>query len=301
MEDADTAPISGRKDQFKMKTTEKIALITGMNGFIGRHLADFLFSKNIKVAGLPRELLFDPTALKGYIEELKPNYIYHLAAAGNIQGRHTDDEIFISNIFGTYNLLTATKDIRYDAFINFSSLSVKLPVKTQYSATKLSAEYLCQVFAKNNNQPVVSVRPSTIYGEGEQSEHLIPTIIRNIRVDNSQPMKFVRSPLHDFLYVGDLVEAVYELATKADKFAGQVVEIGSGVEYSNGEVLTILEGFLGKLANIEEVESLRAYDTKLGWKVDKKGMKKLNWKYKTSLPEGLQKTVNWFLTNENTK
>lgn len=272
--------------------TEKTVLISGMGGFIGKHLADYLFKQGHKVAGIPRDLLLNPDGLRDFLEEADPDYIFHLAAAGNIQGRHTDDEIFVSNIFGTYNLLTASKDVEYKAFVNFSSLSVKLPVKTQYSATKLSAELLCDVFALKNNKPVVSVRPSTIYGVGEQTEHLIPTIINSI--ETGKLMKFVRDPSHDFLYVEDLVEAVVKLACDADRFAGQVVEIGAGVEHTNGEVLKIIEELLGKTANIEEVESLRSFDTKLGWKVDKKGMRKLNWKHKTSLVEGLQKEVNWF-------
>lgn len=269
---------------------ETVSLITGLNGFIGKHLSDYLLKLGHKVAALPRELLIDPDGLKKYINDANPDYIFHLATAGNIYGTHNDDDIFVSNVFGTYNLLSAIRDRSFKAFVNFSTSSVNL-YPTMYSATKLSAEHLCEVTALKYNKPIINIRPFTVYGIGEQEQHLIPTIIRSIK--SGEEMKFVNGPVHDFVYISDFIEAVWLVAQNAKKYKGFSIDVGLGEEFKNEEVLTILEGLAGKKANVKMVDQMREYDT-LSWKADTKFIGEMGWNPKVSLAEGLKLQYEWY-------
>lgn len=261
-----------------------ISLISGLHGFVGKHLSDYLLSKGHKVAGLPRELLLDPLGLQAFLTKLKPDYIFHLATAGNIQGLHADDDIFVSNVFGTYNLLSAVKQLKIKGMVNVSSSSVARE-PTMYSATKLSAEHLCEVMALKYNKPIVTARPYTLYGIGDSLNHLIPTIINSIKT--GAEMDFVKSPVHDYVYVTDFVSALLLLAEKADNIKGKSIDVGLGEQYTNQEILTILEGISGKQANINLVKSLRSYDS-LDWKANTTEIEKLGWEPVIGLPEGLK-------------
>lgn len=267
-----------------------VSVISGINGFIGKHLADYLFKKGHKVTGIPRGLLLDPKGLEDFIEEANPDYIFHLATAGNIYGEHNDDEVFIANIFGAYNLLASIRNREIKGFINISTSSVNL-YPTMYSATKLSAEHLCEAVSLKYNKPIATIRPYTIFGIGEQEKHLIPTIINSIKTQKE--MDFVAGPVHDYVYVSDLVEAIWLVAQDADKYKGVAIDVGSGDQYTNQEVLTILEGLSGTKANIKVVDEMREYDT-LKWSADTKIIEEIGWSPKISLAEGLKLEYDWY-------
>src|SRR3972149_5934928 len=77
---------------------DKIALITGLNGFLATNLAGALIEKGVKVAGIPRETLANPMLLDDFVSGLSPNYIFHFAAYGNHYDQDDDDEIVSKNI-----------------------------------------------------------------------------------------------------------------------------------------------------------------------------------------------------------
>lgn len=256
-----------------------VALISGKNGFIGGHLTVRLEQLGYKVEGIPRELLKKPDLLKRYFEEIEPDYIFHLAAYGNHSNQKDEQEIFETNVIGTYNMLEESKDINYKAFVNFSTSSVNLSVQTLYSSTKRIGEIFANCYAKT--KPIVSIRPYSVYGEGEADFRFIPTVFRSCLTQ--EQMILAPNAVHDWVYVGDLVNEVIKYA---DELRNAIGEFGTGIGTTNKRVVEIIEEITGKKANIKGNLQLRLFDNS-------------NWISKStgqtiSLEEGLKKTYEYY-------
>lgn len=264
----------------------RVAYISGSSGFVGSYLRMMLPQIGIETYSIPRKIL-KGKSLKAFFKGKNADYIFHLASYGNLYDQKSDDETIETNIGGTYNLLEATKDISYSAFVNFSSSSVLLSHQTMYSATKLSSEAICQGFAQKYDKPIFSIRPSTIYGPGDNPAHLIPKVLHNLSTGDT--MDIVPEPTHDYIFIEDLVRGVLGILEAANDYKGFSINISSGISTSNQEVINILEKITGKKLNINKVTGLRRYDTK-DWKVDNSFMAGIGWKPEVSLVEGLKKT-----------
>lgn len=282
---------------------QKTALITGATGFIGSNLASRLLQLNLRVAGLPKELLQEPIALREYCEEIKPDYIFHLAAYGNHSNQKNFNEIVATNIIKTALLLDATKFIKYEAFINFGSSSEygkkDLPMSeetllepdTFYGATKAASTLLSRAFAGQYAKPVVTVRPFSVYGEGEAEFRFIPTIIKGLVEEAPTPV--VLEPKHDWIYVQDFIDGVIRVIKNVDKLAGRVINIGTGLQYSNIEVVNVLEKVSGQTLMIDPFGDARPYDNDT-WVADNSRLRLLGWQPKHTLSEGLYKTYVYY-------
>lgn len=257
-------------------------LITGSHGFIGNHLTERLEQMKCEVVRMPRHLLGRPDLLSHYIKELKPEYIFHLAAYGNHYHQKYEREIFKVNVEGTWNLLEATKDIDYKAFVNFSTSSVNLPVQTLYAITKKMAEELASYYAKT--KPIVNIRPYSVYGEGEADFRFIPTICRCLI--KNETLNLDPDARHDWIYVEDFISKVIHVVQK-DYWKGKTAEIGTGMSWSNQEIVDILEEIAGKQCGIKKISKMRSYDNK-EWVCNR------NWNMNYSLKEALKRTYEYY-------
>lgn len=264
------------------------SLVTGRHGFIGSHLTAHLEQLGHKVVSLPRELLGLTDLLSEFIEAANPDYIFHLAAYGNMSSQKDIQEIFQANVIGTWNMLKASKDIPYKAFVNFSTSKHVQEADTFYGASKVSGTYLARTFAKQYDKPIVSVEPFTVIGIGEQEAHLIPTLIRSCYTGEKMP--FDPMPYHDFIDVEDFVSAVIKVAMHASDYQGQSFEIGSGTQHSNETIRYLVERLIGKKANITLVDGIRSYDS-TNWVADTAKIKQLGWKKQKLLTETIADMV----------
>lgn len=263
--------------------------ITGWNGFIAQHLDKALRKQEFTVVGVPRTILYDMPKLVEFFDINKPDYIIHTAAYGNKFNQTNDLETIYANVIATLNLLEMTRDIPYKGFVNFSSSSVGLPYETFYSASKAAGERLVRAFANKYNKPVFSVRPFTVIGKGEPSEHLVPTLIKSCLTGSEMP--FVGAPVHDYVDVDDVCDAVITLLQYSDKLHGQIIDIGTGISTSNAEIKKLVESVTGKKATVKNVQSLRPYDTHT-WVADPKVLSFFGWKPTRTLRETIQSMVN---------
>lgn len=282
---------------------QKTAIVTGSTGFIGSHLVQRLLNLGIKTAGLPRDLLLNPNELQEYIKSIKPNYIFHLAAYGNHSTQTDFNETVATNIIKTAMLFSAVKDIKLEAFINFGSSSEygkkDMPMSensflepdTYYGATKAASTLLGRAFAVQHAKPVVTVRPFSVYGEGEADFRFIPTVIKSLVKNTTMPLD--GRPMHDWIYVQDFIDGVIKVVKNADKLAGQVVNIGTGIQYSNDEVAQELERISGKQLLFDAFGYFRKYDNTF-WVADNNKLLSLGWKPKHTLKEGLTKTYEYY-------
>jgi nucleoside-diphosphate-sugar epimerase len=250
-------------------------VITGASGFIGTKLYMYLLENNHEVRGIPRDYLYNYFKLKEYLELEQPDVIVHLAAYGN---HSTQNNLYMAaeaNISATITLLEASKDINYRCLINTSTSSVNLDRQTFYSATKRGAEEICRAFSQEYDKPIVSVRPYSVYGPGEASHRFIPTVIRSIKI--GEEFTLAPNARHDWIYIKDFIEGILSVVRRAEYLKGETVEVGTGISYSNLDVVENLEliasgrekynqgGFVDALgkerANYKVVDSLRSYDS----------------------------------------
>lgn len=266
--------------------TRRYAVITGSHGFLASHLLPYLESKGLGTIRLKREELYNPIALGETLTRANPVYIFHLASYGNMSQQRSENDIFMANLVALWNLLQASKTTYYKAFINISTSAVILPHQTFYSATKIGGEYLCRAFATEYKRNIFSVRPYSLYGEREQQDHLIPTVFRSCLTQ--ERMDLVPWPVHDWVYVGDFVKALYELATSDSLSPGASFGIGTGVSTTNEEVVRLIEKVTGKIALVHKKHTLRSYDSRY-WQAGSNELLS----QATSLESGLRLYYDW--------
>lgn len=303
----------------------KSILITGGAGFIGatliRELIKLKYDVNIilkKSSDLWRIKdildkvkiyyvdLMDKNKLSKTVRKVNPALIVHLATYSNYRSQSDVEQMTEININGTLNLLEASKSINYKIFINTGSSSEygikEKPMKENdllepisfYAATKASATLLCQVFAKEHKKPIITLRPFSVYGPYEEKKRFIPTIIRSVIED--KPIKLTSgTQRRDYIFVEDVVDIYIKIIAKGKKLAGQILNMGTGIEYTNDEVVKALFKVTGKKVKIEKgAFPKRLWDTS-HWVADiSKTRKLLNWKPHNTLSDGLKKTYDWY-------
>lgn len=279
----------------------KNCLLTGSSGFIGSSLKKKLKDMGFIVKTVPHNILHQPNRLKKVVSTFSPNYIFHLASYGNKYYQDDDLEIIKANITGTVNLLYATKDIEFDAFINTGSSSeygIKskemfesdpLDTDTFYGVTKASATLICRAFAKKYSKNVITVRPFSVYGPFDDTKKFIQVAIKSFQ--NDLDLQLAKG-VHDWIYIDDYINGVLKVLENAQKLKGKTVNIGTGIQSTNYQVIKALEEIFNKKIRIIEIDKVRAYDTETCWVANNSLLKSLGWLPNYSLKKGLTKTIN---------
>lgn len=309
-----------------MKGRKKIAVVTGGGGFIGANLVRRLIRENYEIHLIWKKTtkpwrlldvksqiklheieLTDREKLLSFMEFIMPTAIFHLAAHGSYPNQTDIDEMIKVNVVGTLNLLFASQDVPYKAFVYTGSSSEygfkTKPIKETdfldpisfYAGTKGSGTLLCNVFAREYKKPVIILRPFSIYGPYEEPSRFIPTIINSLI--KNRPIKITSGlKRRDFTYIDDVLDIYLSVVQKGNKLSGEIFNMGAGKEYSNDEVVEALFRITGKKVPIEKgVYPTRMWDTS-HWVADVSKIKELlDIKPKYSLEKGLLKTYNWFL------
>ena len=281
-----------------MEKNRKIA-ISGSHGFVATNLAK-LFSVN----PIPRAYLGDSLSLEKHLSGI--DTIIHTATYGNFSFQKGDEKIFKVNVLYTFNLLEVARKAGVKNFIYFSS-SYELGTKTEsmheemiarpetmYGITKACGTQLTRHFSKFFNTAIV--RPFSVMGVGEQDCHLIPTLIKSCLHGKNIP--FVTEPVHDYIDVKDLCNGVALVLENIEKYNGEIFHLGCGKQYTNQEVLKIVEKITGKKANITPVKSMRDYDSEL-WMANNAKLKSLGWKQTKTLEQSIKEMVQHEIKTKN--
>lgn len=242
----------------------KKALVTGSSGFIASHIVKRLESQGIEVIRYDRSL--GP-------EETGSDTLINCMAYGNHSEQKDGLTAIISNID---NLVEILSSIEFETIYNLSTSSVHLEVQTAYSITKKVAE---EIINEYHNPNYHNVRPYSVFGEGERADRLIPTIIRCL--NSGETMNLDLMPKHDWIFVEDFIDLMFD----------NVVECGTGISYTNYDIVKLLERISGKKLNYREVTGLREYDCQ-DWKCPQ-----IN-EVKIGLYEGLKRTYEYYTKNQ---
>lgn len=262
--------------------------ITGANGFVGYHLQEAIRKQGDEIITIPHSQLQDADILK-YKLRNGFDYLVHLASYGNLYDQKDKGLIKECNVTYTSNLLKAVKDIPHKGFVFMSTSSVygikdkpmseedECKPTTDYAKAKYECENLCK--------GLTILRPFTIYGFRDNPKHLIPTVINSIK--SGIGFDLVPNPVHDYIYVKDLVRAILMFKDRKD----EIINVGTGLQYSNKDIVQAIELIMRKTALCFEKDSLRDYDTNR-WVADTAKAAKLGFTSYYNIMEGLIETTH---------
>lgn len=251
--------------------------------------------------------------------------VIHLAAESHVDRSINDPFTFAqTNILGTLSLLAAAKeywtgDYTGKRFLHVStdevygSLEPGEPIFNEntrydphspYSASKASSDHFARAFYDTYGLPVIVTNCSNNYGPNQFPEKLIPLIINNIRKRKPLPIYGKGENIRDWLYVEDHTKALDLIYHKGSP--GETYNIGGLNEWKNIDVVKIIVKITDRLlgnpegtskALISYVADRAGHDMR--YAIDASKLTgELGWKPETSFEEGIEKTVRWYLDNQ---
>jgi len=178
-----------------------------------------------------------------------------------------------------------------------------------YAIAKIAGIKLCGAFNSQYGTNYISVMPSNLYGIGDnyhpENGHVLPMLLRRFheaKLNNDKTVTVwgTGKPKREFLYADDMAEACFYLMENYNaNDIGELINIGTGEEISIRELAILIKTIVGYEGDI--VFDTTKKDGTMLKKMDVTRLEKLGWKYKVSLPEGIRKTYEDFLTNPDTR
>ena len=263
-----------------------------------------------------------------YISQLFDKYqfdgVVHLAAESHVDRSITNPmEFIMTNVVGTVNLLNAARHLwkgkeKGKLFYHVSTDEVygslgesgffleDTPYDPQspYSSSKASSDHFVRAYGNTYGLPFVISNCSNNYGENQFPEKLLPLFINNIRHKKALPVYGDGLFTRDWLYVADHARAIDLIYHEGKQ--GDTYNIGGFNEWTNINLVKLLckvmdekllmeEGSAEKL--ITYVKDRPGHDKRYAIDAGKIN-KELGWEPSLQFEEGLRKTVDWYLSNQ---
>ena len=268
----------------------------------------------------------DRAALDTIFADHQPDAIMHLAAESHVD-RSIDGpgEFIITNINGTYTMLEAARSYweaqgRPDTF-RFHHISTdevfgslgptgmftedtSYDPRSPYSASKASSDHLVRAWHETYGLPVVLSNCSNNYGPYHFPEKLIPVVILNALAGRPIPIYGAGDNIRDWLYVEDHADAL--LTVVQNGALGRGYNIGGENEATNLDLVRMICSILDtkKAASTPYADLITFVTDRPGhdarYAIDPQRIStELGWRPSVTLEQGLEKTVQWYLDNEN--
>jgi dTDP-glucose 4,6-dehydratase len=264
-----------------------------------------------------------------YLDELFQKYqfdgVIHLAAESHVDRSITNPLEFIqTNVIGTFNLLHSAKKLWADNFDGklfyhvstdevYGSLgkeglfteTTPYDPKSPYSSSKASSDHFVRAYGNTYGLPYIISNCSNNYGENQFPEKLIPLFINNIYNNKALPVYGDGMFTRDWLYVLDHARAI-DLLFHEGK-VGDTYNIGGFNEWTNIDLIKLLCQIMDKKLGRKEgsseslitfVKDRPGHDKRYSIDASKIN-KELSWEPSLQFSEGLEKTVDWYLSNQD--
>lgn len=303
-------------------------LVTGGAGFIGSNIVEELVRRKEKVVVLDNFITGRLENLKPFMSKIKlvkgdlrnrsdldkalkgVDYVIHQAALRSVP-KSVDDPFTTNdiNVFGTLNLLVASRDHKVKRLVYASSSSAYGDAKhfpqsekdlpgpiSPYGVAKLAAEHYCVTFAKTFGLETVSLRYFNVFGPRQNPDSkysaVIPAFLFTMAKGGSPVVEWDGKQSRDFTYVGNVVEANLR-ACVAPGVSGEVFNVACGATTSVIGIVNELNRILGTDIRPKYAPKRKGDVRKTDADISKmKRMLKI--KKTIGFSEGLRRTVEWF-------
>ena len=272
----------------------------------------------------------DTAQVAAVLAQHRPRAIIHFAAESHVDRSIHGPAAFVeTNINGTFSLLEAARtywlDLPEVAKMEFRFLHVstdevygtlgpgdqpfsetkQYAPNSPYSASKAASDHLVRSYHHTYGLPTLTTNCSNNYGPYHFPEKLIPLIISNARAGKPLPIYGDGQQVRDWLYVSDHCAALRRVLEAG--LPGEVYNIGGKNEKTNLEVVHTLCDILQQLAP----KPHGSYRDQIAYVVDRPGHdrryaidarkieRELGWIPMESFETGIQKTVKWYLSNQD--
>ncbi len=310
--------------QAKIKKLEGPIFVFGASGFIGANLIKDAFTVRedcyaithdansawrLKLLNIPTKNILhcditSAASVKNIFGLYNPKTIFNLAAYGAYSKQSNVQLIYETNVNGTVNILDCCGDAA--AYIHAGSSSEygtnsaaplendQLEPNSHYSASKVSASYIIQYYARYKKVPALNLRLYSVYGAWEEPDRLVPVVIERARA-GGYPKLVEKEISRDFVYITDTVEAFVDAALNITPAingnsynicTGQKTTLGQLIDLVRSEFKIAEEPVWGGMQN-------RNWDLKDWYGNPANTNKDLGWKASTPLREGLRETYKW--------
>ncbi len=216
-----------------------------------------------------------------------------------------------TNIVGTQTLLDACRKFNIPRYLQVSTDEVygslgatgffteETPIapNSPYSASKAAADLLVRSYVHTFQFPAIITRCSNNYGPYQFPEKLLPLFIANATEGKRLPVYGTGENVRDWIHVLDHCRGIESALLKGK--VGEVYNFGGRTEMTNIALTKLLLKLLGKSENlIEYVKDRPGHDLRYAIDCDK-AERELGWKPQIPFEQGLQETINWYLTNKS--
>ena len=310
--------------------------IAGHNGMVGKALLahfDQLGIKKIITADKKKLNLLNGVKVKNFFKKNKPDIVINCAGkVGGILANSSYPVQFLNeNIFIQLNLINASFENKIKHFINLGSSCIypknsSQPIKEKYLLTsslektneayalaKIIGLKACEFYNQQYNTNYFTLMPCNLYGPNDnfdsKKSHFIPALIKKFILAKRKKKKVVEiwgsgRPKREVMHVSDLADAIVfilKLKLKNDKLLNQIIKKNSLINVGSGQELTIRQ--FSKIINkLTYANKKLKFNNKFPDGTKRKIlktviMKKIGWKNKINLYEGLRDTINWYKIN----
>ncbi len=310
-------------------------LVTGCAGFIGWKVSEKLLQENIQVTGV--DILndyYDPRLKEWRLRSLKKDKnfslktidiseykhvrglfsehtfdaVINLAARAGVRSSVENPWVYLeTNVQGTLNLLECCNEFGVSKFVLASTSSIyglkEVPFSERdqtdtplapYSATKKGAEVLCYTYHYLHGIDISIPRYFTVYGPAGRPDMSIFLFIK--KIDNNLSLTVFGNgrQKRDFSYIDDIADGTLKCLQPCGY---EIFNLGSDNPVELMYVINLIEDALKKKASIEFLPRHPA-DVPATWANIEKSKERLHWFPKTTIEEGIKKTVAWYLENK---
>lgn len=301
----------------KNKFHDKNVLVTGANGFIGKHLFVRLSQLGARVYGISRASspqiykidVCDYKKIDQFIRDKKIDICYHLAGEAIVEsGKDEPYSTFRVNINGTLNILEIGRERSLERIIVASSSHVygknKVPYFESYTpkptrpyeTSKTCTDLIAQSYADTYKLPVLIPRFVNIYGPGDLNfTRLIPKTMKQIIIGNKVEL-WGGKAIRDFLYIDDAINGYLDLADIdiATIKENRIFNFGGGNIITVDDLVQKIIKISRRSASLIKTNKIREDEIKSQYVSFAKAKKLLKWKPTFSLEDGLSRTFEWY-------
>lgn len=305
-------------------------LITGIAGFIGSHMAEYLHKNGFEVEGIDNfSSYYSPTLKRINAAELSSlgiriwegdltddsmysklgtsyQFIIHFAAQPGIAATSTFESYFKNNFLATQEILQfAKQQTNFKQFINIGTSSIYGMFATQsedavvaptshYGVTKLAAEQLVLASTRLSEINACSLRLYSVYGPRERPDKLYTKLMAaGIHGEKFPLFEGSKSHKRSFTYVEDIVEGIYLSIKNYKRTNGEIINLGSPEQRTTEEGILTVEKLLKKHIDIMLLPARNA-DQQETVAIITKAKKMLGYQPKTSLEKGIKQQLSWY-------